>query len=88
MALTSSAGNTRGLIEATLYDLADGRACRRGLPRGIPAASLKLVEWVSAGEPLRASSAGNTRGLIEASSHMNGTARTRRVFRGEYPRPH
>ena len=36
----SSAGNTRGLIEA-LHRCARGDHDRRGLPRGIPAASLK-----------------------------------------------
>ena len=39
MALTSSAGNTRGLIEAPRQPPATATSYR--LPRGIPAASLK-----------------------------------------------
>ena len=39
-AVPSSAGNTRGLIEATAAGATDG-VCGVGLPRGIPAASLK-----------------------------------------------
>ncbi len=58
----SSAGNTRGLIEAASPP--PRRRARMGLPRGIPAASLK-PEYPSI-----------------------GSARCRRVFRGEYPRPH
>ena len=34
------------------------------------------------------SSAGNTRGLIEACGRGRADGRLRRVFRGEYPRPH
>ena len=60
--LASSAGNTRGLIEACAART--GAGWRRGLPRGIPAASLKPRD------------AGR------------GDARHRAVFRGEYPRPH
>ena len=62
---TSSAGNTRGLIEAVAncngYPV--DRVC---LPRGIPAASLKLQSVLDVGEAHEESSAGNTRGLIEA----------------------
>ena len=58
----SSAGNTRGLIEARDTD-SRRPGCSWGLPRGIPAASLK---------PRPAATAG----------------RRTRVFRGEYPRPH
>ena len=65
-AVVSSAGNTRGLIEAcnTARDI---ERDRRSLPRGIPAASLK--HKLSRGTPARGrrSSAGNTRGLIEAA---------------------
>ena len=62
----SSAGNTRGLIEAKASALSFASvAC---LPRGIPAASLKRE--LVAGNPVYlrydSSSAGNTRGLIEA----------------------
>ena len=61
----SSAGNTRGLIEASPLPVRPPRGA--GLPRGIPAASLKPREAVAAAlEPIR-SSAGNTRGLIEAT---------------------
>ena len=59
----SSAGNTRGLIEAS-RGLPKSWTAKRCPPRGIPAASLKLVDVVE-----------------DAVSD-------RRVFRGEYPRPH
>ena len=60
----SSAGNTRGLIEAR--PRVSNRIAPACLPRGIPAASLKPIsdQRVAAGEAK--SSAGNTRGLIEA----------------------
>ena len=87
MFTSSSAGNTRGLIEAKRHSYTELRdeAC---LPRGIPAASLKR----GAGDRLAVgrfvSSAGNTRGLIEARSLRSRSRRHRSVFRGEYPGPH
>ena len=60
-----------------------------GLPRGIPAASLKPSRGRHAHrDSVAASSAGNTRGLIEARCPPTRPAACRRVFRGEYPRPH
>ena len=82
----SSAGNTRGLIEAPARP-----RCSRGssgLPRGIPAASLKRASGGAFDAELLASSAGNTRGLIEACRGGPRSARLSWVFRGEYPRPH
>ena len=63
MRSSSSAGNTRGLIEAhyTRSVADDGHV---SLPRGIPAASLKRDRYEIV------------------------LPRRRRVFRGEYPRPH
>ena len=60
--LMSSAGNTRGLIEATTI-LSMSAMRMVGLPRGIPAASLKHSKKAHVI-------------LLQA------------VFRGEYPRPH
>ena len=59
-----------------------------GLPRGIPAASLKPDE--SEPQPIgqQESSAGNTRGLIEANPAAATKSLRHDVFRGEYPRPH
>ena len=57
----SSAGNTRGLIEARWSPTTTSLSC--GLPRGIPAASLKRDDGVQ-------------------------VERLQDVFRGEYPRPH
>ena len=62
----SSAGNTRGLIEAREPE--EPPPSTRSLPRGIPAASLKLDRGEDAMLAQRESSAGNTRGLIEAPS--------------------
>ena len=63
--LLSSAGNTRGLIEARPRSrLSMTRTC---LPRGIPAASLKQRRFRRRGSS-PSSSAGNTRGLIEATT--------------------
>ena len=63
--MTSSAGNTRGLIEAwwASMSMRRGRSC---LPRGIPAASLKRHAPELLALDVCRSSAGNTRGLIEA----------------------
>ena len=59
-----------------------------GLPRGIPAASLKRY-GVDVGQRNETeSSAGNTRGLIEAEDTWILWLATEQVFRGEYPRPH
>ena len=66
--IASSAGNTRGLIEALADRSWDTPAAR--LPRGIPAASLKLVEMVYQLGERGVSSAGNTRGLIEALASL------------------
>ena len=63
----SSAGNTRGLIEAPGRLRRHG-AGQSGLPRGIPAASLKLSALPLDTAPIIGSSAGNTRGLIEATA--------------------
>ena len=61
----SSAGNTRGLIEARfIFPVAT--LVVASLPRGIPAASLKLNTLATTRPNLVKSSAGNTRGLIEA----------------------
>ena len=60
----SSAGNTRGLIEAARPSVWTTRYPR--LPRGIPAASLKRLIPPSIVSCDAVSSAGNTRGLIEA----------------------
>ena len=60
----SSAGNTRGLIEAHRGRQPPARLTR--LPRGIPAASLKRLLDGYAALRAQLSSAGNTRGLIEA----------------------
>ena len=60
----SSAGNTRGLIEASACSSPINREI--GLPRGIPAASLKRLDVGEEAPCTLASSAGNTRGLIEA----------------------
>ena len=63
----SSAGNTRGLIEAG--SASSWHRCRPArLPRGIPAASLKLLRPDLHAAQAGQSSAGNTRGLIEARS--------------------
>ena len=59
----SSAGNTRGLIEAPVSKPRSA-VPTAGLPRGIPAASLKLADRV------------------------DERVRLDVVFRGEYPRPH
>ena len=62
----SSAGNTRGLIEARVpHGLTLCNYPR--LPRGIPAASLKQIDTLETFQILALSSAGNTRGLIEAA---------------------
>ena len=61
----SSAGNTRGLIEAARTPPIKWTPSR--LPRGIPAASLKPCGLVRSTICGSKSSAGNTRGLIEAS---------------------
>ena len=61
----SSAGNTRGLIEAVARP-PDGRHRNERLPRGIPAASLKPARRECEAWGVGGSSAGNTRGLIEA----------------------
>ena len=83
---TSSAGNTRGLIEAlaknknTLTAIASSAGNTRG-----------LIEALSARDPSRTktvSSAGNTRGLIEATATGALSGHLTAVFRGEYPRPH
>ena len=84
---TSSAGNTRGLIEARMT-FAGSSSGGAGLPRGIPAASLKLRVQLQSGNGRGMSSAGNTRGLIEASKSSGRAVRCGGVFRGEYPRPH
>ena len=60
----SSAGNTRGLIEA-VYMVLQLLSIYR-LPRGIPAASLKPFFIYLTLSRSSTSSAGNTRGLIEA----------------------
>ena len=82
----SSAGNTRGLIEAPSFTIV--RTVLQSLPRGIPAASLKHL-GLEPGEPRGImSSAGNTRGLIEALLRGKICWLKANVFRGEYPRPH
>ena len=60
----SSAGNTRGLIEASLQTVCSPSFS--SLPRGIPAASLKPSVNQAVAVRVKTSSAGNTRGLIEA----------------------
>ena len=76
----SSAGNTRGLIEARRAACEAARASG-SLPRGIPAASLKPIRTSShaPNDDVRMSSAGNTRGLIEAAgtSTMGACGRVR-----------
>ena len=83
---TSSAGNTRGLIEARSHSCSPPSTS--GLPRGIPAASLKQSYTVQTQYDEAVSSAGNTRGLIEAEECWVWFQRVPEVFRGEYPRPH
>ena len=81
----SSAGNTRGLIEAPLTST--GTASPTCLPRGIPAASLKprsrrMDHQRDGGLP---------RGIPAASLKRRcpaASAQRPSVFRGEYPRPH
>ena len=82
----SSAGNTRGLIEATFKSWSI--PSRKSLPRGIPAASLKQLFDATNDELIGESSAGNTRGLIEAYVYEMFPEEYAFVFRGEYPRPH
>ena len=82
----SSAGNTRGLIEASAEPggRGVGGESSAGNTRGLIEAEGYLAVW-----PLMAmSSAGNTRGLIEAGSTSTTTVAVPMVFRGEYPRPH
>ena len=64
------------------------RGALKGLPRGIPAASLKPRKRRPQDDAERQSSAGNTRGLIEAEAKARGLYVNLAVFRGEYPRPH
>ena len=82
----SSAGNTRGLIEATTaVGTGPGRSSR--LPRGIPAASLKLGVRRGWCRP----AVGLPRGIPAASlkhSLRADVVVSHTVFRGEYPRPH
>ena len=82
----SSAGNTRGLIEAGAgWRAVDGGAV--GLPRGIPAASLKRI---ATGRNL-GEVASLPRGIPAASLKRAEAKRSLAagdVFRGEYPRPH
>ena len=85
--LSSSAGNTRGLIEACYPEShATGRVC---LPRGIPAASLKRGWYTGRKQDLGERL---PRGIPAASlKRMLGLDRLFEdvtVFRGEYPRPH
>ena len=82
----SSAGNTRGLIEAESSPGERRRVATR-LPRGIPAASLKPVR----GRDLPILGSGLPRGIPAASLKLvdaldDGPVPL--VFRGEYPRPH
>ena len=84
----SSAGNTRGLIEAaptTAWML----KCLVRLPRGIPAASLKQRRHAADRDHRRA---GLPRGIPAASLKHAGREPVDdgcgAVFRGEYPRPH
>ena len=82
----SSAGNTRGLIEASggTGDTATGGSSSAGNTRGLIEATGSSAAWIRC----VMSSAGNTRGLMEASGFVNSPASARHVFRGEYPRPH
>ncbi len=66
----SSAGNTRGLIEACSSAMFIASSTR--LPRGIPAASLKQAVACRL-RVYAQSSAGNTRGLIEAGRRQSLT---------------
>ena len=82
----SSAGNTRGLIEATQRRLVNtgSKGSSAGNTRGLiealrNSAVCKRKSW---------SSAGNTRGLIEAGNKNGQSYFQELVFRGEYPRPH
>ena len=81
----SSAGNTRGLIEARRCS--PWRRLSWRLPRGIPAASLKLLRQRRGVERI----VGLPRGIPAASlKHTldSGSSARKGVFRGEYPRPH
>ena len=80
----------RGIPAASLKPSCSPPAAQRErrLPRGIPAASLKPEAAGNRVAALKLSSAGNTRGLIEAKKRTASSLQTRRVFRGEYPRPH
>ena len=82
----SSAGNTRGLIEAHVRATPQTRS-RVSLPRGIPAASLKRLHP----GPRERSGRRLPRGIPAASLKHRADRRdlgVREVFRGEYPRPH
>ena len=64
------------------------RSASLGLPRGLPAASLKLEPTPRERIAEIESSAGITRGLIEAGYVRLRAMLLKRVFRGDYPRPH
>ena len=83
----SSAGNTRGLIEARrrTETVEESHESSAGNTRGLIEASAIQIDYRAG---VRRSSAGNTRGLIEACrGRCRGCCRAG-VFRGEYPRPH
>ena len=83
----SSAGNTRGLIEAPYKQRNTYKPYIR-LPRGIPAASLKQGR-VNTDSNVRIGCL--PRGIPAASLKLyvdNVDGYLRHVFRGEYPRPH
>ena len=86
MGYMSSAGNTRGLIEASSRSIRP--TGRLPSSAGIPAASLKREPT-----PRRSSDRRRLpRGIPAASLKPGGMREDRapegRVFRGEYPRPH
>ena len=82
----SSAGNTRGLIEARRRDRPLSGQMR--LPRGIPAASLKpILLWFVPATVTRLPRGIPAASLKQLTVRVASTA-CDSVFRGEYPRPH
>ena len=82
-----SAGTSRGLIEAMTTPTMTPRT-EPGVPRGLPAASLKLRSGCRSTAAPGGCSAGTSRGLIEATNLRAIARPSASVFRGDFPRPH